>query len=65
MQVALSPRRRGFTMVELVIAIAVLAIISVTAGAFLMPMFRAGEGLERRAALVDELYSGSERVLLP
>lgn len=63
MQAAVTAARRaGFSLMEMVITIAVLGIIAVATGAFLMPMFRAGEGLQRRAALVEAGESALRRM---
>jgi MSHA biogenesis protein MshO len=54
MQAAVTPARRaGFTLVEMVITMALLGILATVVGAVLMPAFQAQQGLERRAALVE------------
>lgn len=52
MHAALSARR-GFTLIEMVVAIIVLGIVGVTLGVFIVPAITANQGVERRAALVD------------
>lgn len=53
---------RGFSLVEMVITIVLLGIIAVAAGTFLLPMFNARQGMERRAALVESAESAIRRV---
>jgi MSHA biogenesis protein MshO len=45
--------RRGFTLIEMVVAIIVLGIIGITFGVFIVPAITANQAVERRAALVD------------
>jgi MSHA biogenesis protein MshO len=45
--------RRGFTLIEMVVAIVVLGIVGTTFGVFIVPAITANQDLERRAALVD------------
>lgn len=45
--------RRGFTLIEMVVAIIVLGIVGITFGVFIVPAITANQGVERRAALID------------
>ena len=45
--------RRGFTLIEMVVAIIVLGIVGTTFGLFIVPAINANQAVERRAALVD------------
>jgi MSHA biogenesis protein MshO len=45
--------RRGFTLIEMVVAIIVLGIVGATFGLFIVPAINANQSVERRAALVD------------
>jgi len=45
--------RRGFTLIEMVVAILVLGIVGITFGVFIVPAITANQAIERRAALVD------------
>jgi len=45
--------RRGFTLVEMVVAIIVLGIVGITFGVFIVPAIKANQDVERRAALID------------
>jgi MSHA biogenesis protein MshO len=45
--------RRGFTLIEMVVAIIVLGIVGITFGLFIVPAINANQAVERRAALVD------------
>jgi MSHA biogenesis protein MshO len=45
--------RRGFTLVEMVVAIIVLGIVGTAFGVFIVPAITANQAVERRAALVD------------
>ena len=44
---------RGFTLIEMVVALIVLGIVGVTFGVFIVPAITANQAVERRAALVD------------
>ena len=44
---------RGFTLIEMVVAIIVLGIVGITFGLFIVPAMNANQAVERRAALVD------------
>ena len=46
-------RYRGFTLIEMVVAIIVLGIVGTTFGLFIVPAINANQAVERRAALVD------------
>ena len=45
--------RRGFTLIEMVVAIIVLGIVGTTFGLFIVPAINANQAVEQRAALVD------------
>ena len=45
--------RRGFTLIEMVVAIIILGVIGATFGLFIVPAINANQSVERRAALVD------------
>ncbi len=46
-------RCRGFTLIEMVVAIIVLGIVGTTFGLFIVPAITANQAVERRAALID------------
>jgi MSHA biogenesis protein MshO len=52
MQAALN-RSRGFTLLEMVMAIVILGIIGATLGMFILPAVNAHQAMQRRAELVD------------
>ena len=52
MQAAMNARR-GFTLIEMVVAIIVLGIVGTAFGVFIVPAINANQAVERRAALVD------------
>lgn len=58
-----SARRAGFTLVELVVTIAVLAILGAAAGVFLKPAIDAYFATQRRAELVDALDTAARRMV--
>lgn len=63
MRVAVTRRgARGFSLVEMVIAITLLGIVSVTIGAFMLPAINAHQAVERRAALIDATESALRRM---
>ena len=55
-------KRRGATLIELVVTIVLLGIVSVTIGVFLMPAFTANQAVERRAMLVESAESSLRRM---
>ena len=54
--------QRGFTLMEMVVTIAVLSIVSVSIGMFILPAVTAQKDLERRAALVDAAENALHRM---
>jgi len=55
-------RARGFTFLELVVVIAVLGIVSVAVGKFMLPAITAQQDVERRAVLVEAADSALRRM---
>lgn len=56
------PNRRGVTLIELVVVIAIVAIIGTALGGFIVPAMKSYEGQSRRAALVDAAESALRRM---
>lgn len=55
-------RPAGFTLVEIIVAIVVLGIVSVSFGVFILPAITAHQDMQRRAALVDAAESALRRM---
>lgn len=62
MQGALTRRREGFTLVEMIFTTVILGVISVTLGLFIVPAINAHRDVARRALLVDAAESALRRM---
>lgn len=57
-----SPRRAGFTIIELIVVIVLIGALAVIGGVFIVQPFQAAADLRRRAELVDEAQLVIERM---